>query len=737
MGREVGCGALRAAVLLAMVVAAVAAAPAASAAPALRIEPLTWNVIGLDHNDVSQGPNVFLVGARVCNTGDAAATGVSTAFVWDSDNPLVTLRGTPTLALGDLAPGQCADAYYDVAVARNPAARGTARGYHIEATGNGLGTVSTPRPRELFVQPILSQNRNDATAVTGPTEVVVGQTYQYETVAATSPQGFPQLEVFLDFPNTIFRILDVDVTYGAPSGATNDRIYADACGWESDPTSSDYLSCVGPPNYAGGRVGGTVTTVYTVQIVGTGTATMMQTILDISGGSYHYNADFNTATPGVEQITVTAVAPPDLAVAKTHTGDFTVGVPADYTITVSNAGSGPTLGALTVSDPLPSGLVPVAAAGAGWTCDVAGQDITCTTPGPLAAGASSAITVTVRPEAAAVPGVTNTVTVATPGDLDPDNDRASDPTTVRQLLPGLTVEKRAEPPGGQPVAPGAELTYTIVVTSAGQATAHDVVLTDPFPAGTTALAVTLDGVEVGDGAAALAAGLPLGDLTPGTARTVTARVRLDPAAAGTLRNVATATATGVVPVTGTVSHPIAVVAGGAPQLTLAKTASVAAAAPGDTVTFTITVANLGAATARQVALTDPTPAGLDYVPASTSRDGSAVADVADGRNPLADGLALGDLAPGQVVVVQQSLRVASAAPGAAIINLATITTADVDQPASTAVTIPITASGAPPPGQLPATGARDHPREALVIALCLLAFGVAMIEISSWPALRP
>ncbi|MDP9021478.1 MAG: DUF11 domain-containing protein, partial [Actinomycetota bacterium] len=205
----------------------------------------------------------------------------------------------------------------------------------------------------------------------------------------------------------------------------------------------------------------------------------------------------------------------------------------------------------------------------------------------------------------------------------------------------------------------------------------------------------------------------------------------------TLRNVATATATGVVPVTGTVSHPVAAVPGGEPQLSLAKTASVPAAAPGDTVTFTVTVANLGAATARQVVLTDPTPTGLEYVPASTSRDGAAVADVAEGGNPLADGLALGDLAPGQVVVVQQALRVASAAPGAAVINLATITTADADQPASTAVTLPITASGAPPAGQLPATGARDNPRETLVIALCLLTIGVAMIEISSWPALRP
>ncbi|MEJ2447747.1 MAG: hypothetical protein P8Y37_07375, partial [Anaerolineales bacterium] len=39
----------------------------AYAAASLTIEPLTWNVIGLDSNNVNVGPNNFPVGARVCN----------------------------------------------------------------------------------------------------------------------------------------------------------------------------------------------------------------------------------------------------------------------------------------------------------------------------------------------------------------------------------------------------------------------------------------------------------------------------------------------------------------------------------------------------------------------------------------------------------------------------------------------------------------------------------------------
>ena len=42
----------------------------AQAAATLTVTPITWNVIGLDSNDVNVGPNHFPVGARVCNTGD-------------------------------------------------------------------------------------------------------------------------------------------------------------------------------------------------------------------------------------------------------------------------------------------------------------------------------------------------------------------------------------------------------------------------------------------------------------------------------------------------------------------------------------------------------------------------------------------------------------------------------------------------------------------------------------------
>ncbi|HEX9332935.1 MAG TPA: hypothetical protein VF896_13675, partial [Anaerolineales bacterium] len=80
-----------------------------SAAAILKIELITWNIVGLDSNNVTVGPNHFPVGARVCNKGDTAATNISSTFVWDSVDSFVNLRSgtlsnfTGTNAVSSLA----------------------------------------------------------------------------------------------------------------------------------------------------------------------------------------------------------------------------------------------------------------------------------------------------------------------------------------------------------------------------------------------------------------------------------------------------------------------------------------------------------------------------------------------------------------------------------------------------------------------------------------------------------
>ena len=103
----------------------------------------------------------------------------------------------------------------------------------------------------------------------------------------------------------------------------------------------------------------------------------------VSGGG-----EINTANNTANDITTIGPGP-DLTISKSHTGNFLQGqTGAIYTITVSNPGSAPTTGVVTVTDNVPAGLVPTSAAGAGWICSISGQDVTCTRSDPLATGQS-------------------------------------------------------------------------------------------------------------------------------------------------------------------------------------------------------------------------------------------------------------------------------------------------------------------------------------------------------------
>jgi uncharacterized repeat protein (TIGR01451 family) len=123
----------------------------------------------------------------------------------------------------------------------------------------------------------------------------------------------------------------------------------------------------------------------------------------------------------------------DLALTKTHTGTFRVGTDGVYLLRVSNIGSAATVGPITVTDTLPNGLTFVLGTGLGWHCSARGQVVTCTNQSRIQPGPDlhNTILLAVHVRNAAVPGVTNTARVSTPGDNNPANDTASDPTTVR------------------------------------------------------------------------------------------------------------------------------------------------------------------------------------------------------------------------------------------------------------------------------------------------------------------
>jgi uncharacterized repeat protein (TIGR01451 family) len=376
--RATGLGRKAGALLTAFLIAAVTvisplAVQRANAAVALTVTPLTWNIVGLDSNNPATGPNRFPVGARVCvPLGSVDAGAVTAAFSWDSVNPNVQLRpgSLASIVLGSIASGTCADAYFEVEInkAAVPAPYDTTRRYHITATDAVSGaTGSTPQPRELYVEHLISQNRNGITSIKlngssipagGAMTLVVGNTYDIELAGYTATQGYNQLEGFINFPNTIFQTLSVNTTYSADTSpyvtSPDDRLYSDACLWENDPNSPNYRSCVG----GDGKAGGTVVTTYRVKIIsGAGTSQTLNSLLyDFSGSSYHYNADFSV---GFRIANV--VGPSSVTMSKTFTPKaISPGGISTMTFKVSNPTT-ETFTGVNFSDAFPTGLKVAAA----------------------------------------------------------------------------------------------------------------------------------------------------------------------------------------------------------------------------------------------------------------------------------------------------------------------------------------------------------------------------------------
>jgi uncharacterized repeat protein (TIGR01451 family) len=174
---------------------------------------------------------------------------------------------------------------------------------------------------------------------------------------------------------------------------------------------------------------------------GTGPSAVATADLDGDGTS-----DLVVANGGASNVSVLlgGLFYSDVTVALSHTGTFAQGqTGAQYTMTVSNVGSYPTVGKVTVSDTLPSGLTATAIAGSGWTCTLA--TLTCTRTDSLApGGAYNLITVTVNVSNSAAQQVTNSAAVSGGHENNSTNNTATDVTAITQLT-SLTLTPSASP----------------------------------------------------------------------------------------------------------------------------------------------------------------------------------------------------------------------------------------------------------------------------------------------------
>lgn len=131
----------------------------------------------------------------------------------------------------------------------------------------------------------------------------------------------------------------------------------------------------------------------------------------------------------------------DVAITKSHTGNFTAGQNGTFTITLHNNGPNATgSDTLTVTDVLPSGLTYVSSTGnaAGMPCSASSQTVTCSgapnAGAGIANGGNLTFTITVAVAQGAPSTLQNTATFSDSFNADPNatNNSSTDTVTVNQ-----------------------------------------------------------------------------------------------------------------------------------------------------------------------------------------------------------------------------------------------------------------------------------------------------------------
>lgn len=133
----------------------------------------------------------------------------------------------------------------------------------------------------------------------------------------------------------------------------------------------------------------------------------------------------------------TQIIAPDLAIAKSHTGNLRKGLSGTYTITVKNNGvdAKPDVSKVTVTDVIPAGMTPGTPTGTGWTFSKTGNTITATRTDALAPGASyPVINIPVTVGVAAPDSISNTATVANEFEANTANNTATDVVDTRRNM---------------------------------------------------------------------------------------------------------------------------------------------------------------------------------------------------------------------------------------------------------------------------------------------------------------
>jgi uncharacterized repeat protein (TIGR01451 family) len=461
-----------------------------------------------------------------------------------------------------------------------------------------VGTVTTATPQTLdIVATVVSSTAQTNTATvsdadqfdpnTGNDSDTATETPQHADLALTKSVSDPTPNV----GDTITFM--VTLSNGGPDAATGvqvtDLLPAGVDFVSADPSQGTYDEVSGLWDV------GTVTTVtpQTLEIVATVVSAAAQTnTATVSDADQFDPIDANNSASATE-----TPQQADLVLTKTVDNPTpNVGDVITFTVTITNNGPDTATG-VQVTDELPPGLTPVLFLIRRGTFAAQVWDV-----GTLESGASATLLIHARVDSPSAQTNTATVTAAHQFDPNPTNNTADSTETPQQADLALAKAVSNATPNV-----GDTITFIVTLTNIGPDAATGVTINDLLPAGLDFVSATPSvgayDEFLGQWFVGTIAGNATATLTI-SALVVSETAQTNTAAVGTADQFDPNTANDSASVTETPQ-----------QADLAVTKVVSNATPnvGDTITFTITVANTGPNAATGVTVTDPLPAGVSFV----------------------------------------------------------------------------------------------------------------------------
>ena len=334
-----------------------------------------------------------------------------------------------------------------------------------------------------------------------------------------------------------------------------------------------------------------------------------------------------------------------------------------------------------------------------------GATFACTAPAPGATGpincsaasflSGQTTTFTLVVTVAGTSGaIENTVTAASDiHDADPSDNAATAITAIAATSADLSIAKTTATTAA---SPGVTIPYTITVNNGGPDSAANVAVTDVLPASLLFQSLT---APAGFTCTTPAIGVTgtiqcTAPSFAGPIGTFALSVTVAPGAtSGTVVNSVTVSSTTLDPDSADTSASASglVLGPAMADLSIMKTTASASAMSGTTVTYTIAVANAGPSAAQNVVVSDPLPAGLQFVSATPTQG------TCSGTTTIQ--CSLGNMPDGSAASI--ALQVTVTATSGTISNTASVSsdTGDPDAVDTTSTTPPMPVS--PPLGAIP------------------------------------